>query len=80
MPGDALNAADEPLSGCAQTWRGGKIIRRSPPVWRERTGSIQDGPGWRLDTYRSEVNVQLYGDTTGNLPEKCGMFTGCCLR
>lgn len=37
---------------------------------RERTGSIQDGPGWRLDTYRPEVNVQLYGDTTGRLPEK----------
>lgn len=37
---------------------------------RERTGSIQDGPGWRLDTYRSEVSVQLYGDTTGRLPEK----------
>ncbi|MDJ3787455.1 hypothetical protein LEI94_23400 [Salmonella enterica] len=36
---------------------------------RERTGSIQDGPGWRLDTYRPEVNVQLYGDTTGRLPE-----------
>ncbi|ECO0810445.1 hypothetical protein AAL09_18710 [Salmonella enterica subsp. enterica serovar Newport] len=36
---------------------------------RERTGSIQDGPGWRLDTYRPEVNVQLYGDTTGSLPE-----------
>ncbi|HAK3333248.1 TPA: hypothetical protein H2A59_003786 [Salmonella enterica] len=37
---------------------------------RERAGSIQDGPGWRLDTYRPEVNVQLYGDTTGRLPEK----------
>ncbi|HIB1592031.1 TPA: hypothetical protein ACWV6B_004477 [Salmonella enterica subsp. enterica serovar Muenchen] len=37
---------------------------------RERTGSIQDGPGWRLDTYRPEVNVKLYGDTTGRLPEK----------
>ncbi|HCM1918771.1 TPA: hypothetical protein N3A33_004811 [Salmonella enterica subsp. salamae serovar 28:r:e,n,z15] len=37
---------------------------------RERTGSIQDGPGWRLDTYRPEVSVQLYGDTTGLLPEK----------
>ncbi|EAW9077999.1 hypothetical protein [Salmonella enterica] len=37
---------------------------------RERTGSIQDGPGWRLDTYRPEVNVQLYGDTTGRLPEE----------
>lgn len=37
---------------------------------RERTGSIQDGPGWRLDTYRPEVNVQIYGDTTGRLPEK----------
>lgn len=36
---------------------------------RERTDSIQDGPGWRLDTYRPEVNVQLYGDTTGRLPE-----------
>lgn len=37
---------------------------------REKTGSIQDGPGWRLDTYRPEVNVQLYGDATGSLPEK----------
>lgn len=41
----------------------------SVTVGRERTGSIQDGPGWRLDTYRPEVNVQLYGDTTGRLPE-----------
>ncbi|HFZ9213996.1 TPA: hypothetical protein ACIPE5_001654 [Salmonella enterica subsp. diarizonae serovar 61:r:-] len=42
----------------------------SVTAWRESTGSIQDGPGWRLMTYRSEVSVELYGDTTGNLPEK----------
>ncbi|HAD5966311.1 TPA_asm: hypothetical protein G1Q02_05545 [Salmonella enterica subsp. enterica serovar Typhimurium] len=37
---------------------------------RERTGSIQDGPGWRCILCQPQLSIQLYGDTTGRLPEK----------
>ncbi|OQM38979.1 hypothetical protein [Citrobacter braakii] len=37
---------------------------------RERTDSIQDGPGWRCILCQPQLSIQLYGDTTGRLPEK----------
>ncbi|HAF5680747.1 TPA: hypothetical protein G8N93_005443 [Salmonella enterica] len=29
---------------------------------------IQEGPGWRCILYQPQLNIQLYGDTTGRLP------------
>ncbi|HGI9863894.1 TPA: hypothetical protein ACJVS1_001283 [Salmonella enterica subsp. enterica serovar Montevideo] len=29
---------------------------------------IQEGPGWRCVLYQPQLNIQLYGDTTGRLP------------
>ncbi|HBJ6316869.1 TPA: hypothetical protein LC247_004059 [Salmonella enterica subsp. diarizonae serovar 50:r:z] len=37
-------------------------------AFRNYTG-IQDGPGWRRISYQPVLSVQLYGDTTGRLPE-----------
>lgn len=37
---------------------------------RECAGSIQDGPGWRCILCQPQLSIQLYGDTTGRLPEK----------
>lgn len=31
---------------------------------------IQEGPGWRCILYQPQLNIQLYGDTTGRLPEE----------
>ncbi len=31
---------------------------------------IQEGPGWRCILYQPQLDIQLYGDTTGRLPEK----------
>ncbi|EAT4156943.1 hypothetical protein EUY23_23310 [Salmonella enterica] len=36
---------------------------------RERVSSIQDGPGWRCILCQPQLSVQLYGETTGSLPE-----------